>query len=162
MIWYLYDMVSSSTEHKRFPEALAPTAGGFTLIELLLVIAVIGIMSALVISSVVNAAQDSRLVIAKQQQVTLQEALNAWVTSASSGTNTIGTARAAYNANTAATARLVLLQGYLHSETYNHLTNRSTSSRVISEAMAGSGTYLEFTTWGTNATNSYPIIEMRP
>jgi len=154
-------MPPTPTVNQRIPEALSLVTSGFTLVELLLVIAVIGVMSALVISSVVNAAQDSRLVIAKQQQVTLQEALNAWLTSASSGTNTIGTARTAYNTATAATAKLALLQPYLHSETYNHLTSRTTSSRVISEAMAGSGTYLEFMTWGTNATNSYPIIEMR-
>jgi len=152
----------TSTEFESFLETPSPRAHGFTLIELLLVIAVIGVMSSLVISSVVNAAQDSRLVIAKQQQVTLQEAMNAWVSSASSGTNTIGTARAAYSGNTTVSARLALIRPYLHSETYEHLTNYSTSSQVRSEAMARSGTYLQFTTWGTNATNSYPIIEMGP
>lgn len=152
----------SSTEQQRFPATASSGVCGFTLIELLLVIAVIGVMSALVISSVVNAAQDSRLVIAKQQQVTLQEAINAWVASASSGTNTIGTARTAYSANTTVSARLALLQPYLHSETYKHLTNYSTSTQVKSEAMVKSGTYLQFMTWGTNATNSYPTVELGP
>jgi len=152
----------TSNEPERFPEARSPRASGFTLIELLLVIAVIGVMSSLVVSSVVNAAQDSRLAIAKQQQVTLQEAMNAWVSSASSGTNTIGTARSAYSGNSTVTARLALLQPYLHSETYEHLTNFSTSSQVRSDAMVKSGTYLQFMTWGTNATNSYPVIEMGP
>jgi len=152
----------TSNEPEPFPKARSPRASGFTLIELLLVIAVIGVMSSLVVSSVVNAAQDSRLVIAKQQQVTLQEAMNAWVSSASSGTNTIGTARSAYSGNSTVSARLALLQPYLHSETYEHLTNFSTSSQVRSDAMVKSGTYLQFMTWGTNATNSYPVIEMGP
>lgn len=155
-------MEQPSNDHQRCPKARSSEASGFTLIELLLVISVIGVMSALIISSVVNASQDSRLVIAKQQQVTLQEAVNAWVTSASSGTNTIGTARTAYSANSTVSARLALVQPYLHSETYKHFTNYSTASQVRTEAMVKSGTYLEFMTWGTNATNSYPVIEMRP
>jgi len=159
MIWYLSDMRSTPTGYKRFPEALAPATRGFTLIELLLVIAVIGIMSSLVISAVVNAVQDSRGVIAKQQQVTLQEALNAWVASASSGTNTVGTARAIYATNNAA-GRLALLEGYLHRQTYTNFS--VTNTRIASAALSGGGSYLEFTTWGTNATNSYPIIEMGP
>jgi len=155
-------MEQSSDDHHRYLEARSSGAAGFTLIELLLVIAVIGVMSSLIISSVVNASQDSRLVIAKQQQVTLQEAINAWVTSASSGTNTIGTARTSYSGNATVSAKLALVQPYLHSETYRHFTNYSTASQVRTEAMVKSGTYLEFMTWGTNATNSYPIVEMRP
>jgi len=144
----------------------AARASGFTLIELLLVIAVIGVMSALVISSVVNAAQDSRGVIARQQQVTLQEALNAWVAALSSGTGsnrmamTTETARTAYN-NASAAGRLALLEGYLHRQTYTNFSVTNTS-RIVSTILSGANQYLEFTTWGTNATNSYPIIEMRP
>ena len=70
-------------------ETGGPCIRGFTLIELLLVIAIIGVMSALIVSSVVNAASDSRDVIGRQQQVVLQEALNSWITANSSGTNSI-------------------------------------------------------------------------
>ena len=54
------------------------------MVELLIVISVIGIMSALVISAFSNAAQDTRRVIARQQQASVQNAVNAWVTSKSS------------------------------------------------------------------------------
>ena len=70
--------------------------GGFTLIELLLVIAIIGVMSTLIITTVSNAAADARRTLAYQQQVTLQDALNAWIAANSSGTNTLSNARAAY------------------------------------------------------------------
>ena len=134
----------------------------FTLVELLLVIAIIGIMSALIITSVTNAAQDSRSVVARQQQVTLQDALNAWVARSSSGTNTIATARSPYSGAGTASAKLALLSPYLHPETYSHFTNYSTSSQVRSEAMVKSGSYLQFSTWGTNASNSYPSVQMLP
>jgi prepilin-type N-terminal cleavage/methylation domain-containing protein len=134
----------------------------FTLVELLLVIAIIGIMSALIITSVTNAAQDSRSVVARQQQVTLQDALNAWVARSSSGTNTIATARSLYSGAGTASAKLALLSPYLHPETYSHFTNYSTSSQVRSEAMVKSGSYLQFSTWGTNASNSYPSVQMLP
>jgi len=134
----------------------------FTLVELLLVIAIIGIMSALIVSSVTNAAQDSRIVVARQQQVTLQDALNAWVARASSGTNTIATARSLYAGAGTATAKLALLSPYLHPETYSHFTTYSTSSQVRSEAMVKNGTYLQFSTWGTASSNSYPSVQMLP
>ena len=54
---------------------------GFSLVELLLVLGIISIMASIVINSFSNAAQDSRNVLAKQQQATLQSAINNWVAS---------------------------------------------------------------------------------
>ena len=54
---------------------------GFSLVELLLVLGIISIMASIVINSFSNAAQDSRNVIARQQQATLQSAVNNWVAS---------------------------------------------------------------------------------
>lgn len=141
------------------PHLLGPgfagKAPGFTLIELLLVIAIIGILSTLIITTVTNATQDTRNVVARQQQVTLQDALNAWVAANSSGTNTLQNARTTYAAATTALDKLALLTNYLHSETYSHLTTYSTSSQIKSEAMSKAGIYLQFSSWGAS---DYPIV----
>ena len=128
---------------------------GFTLIELLLVIAIIGILSTLIITTVTNAAQDTRNVVARQQQIALQDAQNAWVAASSSGTNTLQSARTAYASASTALSKLSLLTNYLHPETYSHLTNYSTSSQIKSEAMTKAGIYLQFSAWGTS---NYPIV----
>lgn len=128
---------------------------GFTLIELLLVIAIIGILSTLIITTVVNASQDARTVVARQQQISVQDALNSWVAANSSGTNTLHNARTAYSGAGTALAKLALLSNYLHPETYSHLTNYSTSTQIKSDAMSKAGVYLQFSTWGTT---NYPIV----
>ena len=52
---------------------------GFSFVEMLLVLGIISIMAAIVINSFSNASQDSRNVVARQQQATLQSAINNWV-----------------------------------------------------------------------------------
>jgi prepilin-type N-terminal cleavage/methylation domain-containing protein len=130
---------------------------GFTLIELLLVIAIIGIMSTLVITTVTNAAADARRTMCFQQQVTLQDALNSWIAEQSSGTNSLAAARSNYSAASTAAAWLGLLgSNYLHPSTYQHFLSNSTGTQIRSEAMIKSGMSLRFTTW--NGTN-YPTVE---
>ncbi len=130
-------------------------AHGFTLIELLLVIAIIGILSTLIITTVSNATRDTRNVVARQQQITVQDALNAWVAANTSGTNSLQSARAAYSGAGTALAKLALLTTYLHPETYSHFTNYSSSTQIKSEAMTKVGVHLEFSSWGTT---NYPIV----
>lgn len=127
-------------------------AQAFTFTEILLVIAIIGIMSAIVLTTVGNATQDSRLTVARQQQVALQTALNAWIAGQAS-TNTISTVRSTY---TAATDKLTLLTAYLGS---NSVTFSNSSNQVRTDALQKSGKYLTFSTW---TTNTFPIVNMLP
>jgi prepilin-type N-terminal cleavage/methylation domain-containing protein len=136
----------------------------FSLVELLLVIAIIAIMASLVIAAFSNASADSRLVIARQQQAVVQEAVNSWVAYNSSGKKSDGTARSLasarsdYNAATTGLDRLALVQAYLDSATYSHLVaNTSNVDRVRSDAMVKSGQYLQITDWPSG---SYPKVNL--
>lgn len=126
---------------------------GFSLIELLIVIAVIGVIGALVLTSVTNAARDANLVIARQQQVVLQEALNAWIIANSSGNKTLQDARNAYAGN-----KLPLLQDFLQKSTYDHFALYS-SNTIKTDAMEKAGVFLEFSGWQDAST--YPYIQMK-
>lgn len=136
------------------PTAKKTLCDGFTLIEMLLVVAVIGIMSALVVAAISNAGQDSRKIIARQQQVVVQEALNSWVAAQSS----ITVARQSYSNSATALAKINLISNYLDPGTYEHFTNNTTdASKVQSDALTKSGRYLQFRTWDASG---YPKVDM--
>jgi prepilin-type N-terminal cleavage/methylation domain-containing protein len=133
---------------------------GFTLIEMLLVVAVIGVMTSLIIAAVTNSASDARLVVARQQQAVVQEALNAWISSQAMGMSGISTAKSNYTAASTAVAKLALLEDYLDPSTYEHLVDFSTNSAAVqSDAMTKVGVGLVFSTW--DASNSYPRVNMQ-
>jgi prepilin-type N-terminal cleavage/methylation domain-containing protein len=130
----------------------------FTLVELLIVIAIIAIMASIVISSFSNAAADSRLVLARQQQAVVQEALNSWIAYRSAAPRSLSSARAEYGAAANGLARLALIQAYLDSATYSHLTaNTVDANQVRSDAMVKVGQYLQITDWPSN---SYPKVNL--
>lgn len=132
--------------------------GAFTLVEVLIVIAVIGIMSALVISAFSNAAQDTRRVLARQQQAAVQNAVNAWVNSVSQ-TQGLAQARSLYNLASTSRGRLQLVQSYLDEATLSHfLANTTVNNEVKSAALAKTGQYLLLDTW---VASSYPKVELR-
>ncbi len=134
---------------------MQPKQHAFSLVELLVTIAVIGILTGFVITSISNAAGDARMVTARQQQAVLQEALNAWISAAASGTSSLSTAQTAYNAAATPAAKLALLQNYLQAGTYSEFT--TTSTQIRSSAMTKAGVYLQFSAW--NGT-TYPTVNM--
>lgn len=128
------------------------------MIEMLIVIAVIGIMSALVVSTFSNAAQDTRRVVSRQQQAAVQNAVNAWVNSVSQQ-HGLAQARNLYNLAGSGKGRLQLVQAYLDDATLSHfLANTVNNDQVRSAALAKTGQHLALDAW---ASNSYPKVELK-
>jgi prepilin-type N-terminal cleavage/methylation domain-containing protein len=128
---------------------------GFTLVELLLVIAIIAIMASLVISAFSNASTDSRLVLARQQQAVVQQAVNSWIAYKSASTKSLYSARNDYAAaGTTSRARLDLVKDYLDDATYLQFTG---AEDVQTDAMARTAQHLEITDWPTD---SYPRVNL--
>ncbi|MGH8045751.1 MAG: hypothetical protein ACREKL_00770, partial [Chthoniobacterales bacterium] len=116
------------------------------------------IMASLVISAFSNASSDSRLVLSRQQQAVVQQAINSWIAYRSAASRSLSSARAEYNAAANGLARLALVQNYLDDATYTHLVNNtSNSDQVRSDAMARTSQYLEITTWPDD---SYPKVNL--
>lgn len=132
-------------------DSLRKSTPGFSLVEILLVVAVIGILSALAVSYVGGASDSSRLLVARQQQVQLQTALDAWISAQSSGTGGLGGAKAAYSTN--ATTMLAALGPYLRDPSIFSASGGSVSSA----ALAALGKSLQFSSW---TDNSYPKVLM--
>jgi len=136
-----------------------PAVAGFTMVEMLIVIAVIAVMASMVVSAFSNAAQDTRRVIARQQQAAIQSAVNSWVAANSSGNQSLGDARTAYNAAANSGARLALVGTYLDDVTLAHFTEYTTdSAKISSEALKKSGQHVELPAW---AQGSYPKVDLK-
>ena len=128
------------------------------MVEMLIVIAVIGIMSALVISAFSNAAQDTRRVVARQQQASVQSAVNAWVNTTSDKVSLSG-ARTLYNAAGSSKGRLQLVSAYIDDSTLSHfLSNTTADAEVKSAALKKTGQYLSLDAWSAT---SYPKVELK-
>jgi prepilin-type N-terminal cleavage/methylation domain-containing protein len=125
--------------------------GGFSLVELLLVITVVALISGLAISYVGGASDSSSTLVARQQQVQLQTALDAWIAARSSGTAGLGGAKAAYS--TDAATMLSALSPYLRDPGIFSVSGGTVSSSALSAA----GKSLQFSSW---TDNSYPKVLM--
>ncbi len=129
------------------------------MVEMLIVIAVIGIMSALVITAFSNAAQDTRRVVARQQQAAVQSAVNAWVSSYSQQ-HGLSATRAAYNAAASSKGRLQLVGNYLDESTLSHFLNPANTThndQVQSAALKKIGQHLRLGEWSAA---SYPKVDL--
>ena len=141
------------------PNAPNRSRRAFTMVEMLIVIAVIAVMAALVVSAFSNAAQDTRRVVARQQQTAVQNAVNAWISAASSGTGSLATARTTYNGKPTSLTRLNLVGGYLDEKSLDHfIMNTTNTNQVQSQALKKTMQYLELATWNAG---SYPKVELK-
>ena len=150
---------------------LTKKPNAFSLIELLMVLTIISIMAALIINAFSNASQDSRDVIARQQQAVLKSALDNMISQYMVSGNTVAKARKYYmyvdadpaKAKLTMKERLSLLEPYLDEDTYAHLFSRSTDTTVQSAAMVKTGQFIEFEDWpvATAANrNTYPKVKL--
>ena len=142
----------------------------YTLIESLMVIAIMGLMATIIVTSFSNVNADSSRIIARQQQAAIQNAVNAWVNSDGNRTNVInattGTGKlrtlaeiqATYNALTTSLARFNLIAPYLDNSTSNYFTTATTnSSKISSDALSSTSQYIALPDW---VTGSYPQVTL--
>lgn len=123
----------------------------FTLIEMIIVVAVIGIMTSLVIAAITNSTADARRVIARQQQATVQEALNSWVASMS-----LSDARTAYSGASDAAKITNLIRPYLDTNA-RWFSSLTFTNNIQSENMRSVGVSMVFGAW---TTNNYPVVQL--
>ena len=131
----------------------------FTLIEILVVIAIIGIMTSLVVTAYRNVAQDSRDVVARQQQAALQGAINNWITNEST-TRTMVSVMNEYNGLSGSPARLDKIKDYLDERTLAHLQGLSPAGedKIFSDALIKIDKHIQLSTWAAGA---YPQVKLR-
>jgi prepilin-type N-terminal cleavage/methylation domain-containing protein len=167
-----------------------PRQHGFSLIEVLLVLAIISVMAAMVINAFSNATQDSRNVVARQQQAALQSAISNWATAqigrkltidpdgagalpAKTYEFSVGLTRSLYNytdwykstptALRTAHDRLALVGGYLDDDTIAHFDDNSpdaVTAKITSAAMVKTGTYLQLPKWDDTDLRAYPKVDL--
>ncbi len=130
-------------------------SAAFTFLEVIIVIAVIGIMSAMAISSISNGANDARVVVSRQQQATLQSAINGWVTASLGSSATVAEVRAVYNAADSSVKRLELVKDYLDDISYEHFA--VDGGNLVSDSMLRLGWHVRLGDWEAG---SHPKVDL--
>ena len=134
---------------------------GFSLIEAIFTIAIIGIMSSIVVVAITSATRDANRIVARQQQATLNGALQAWVMGnmqITAGANagqwrSLEDLRSQYNATGTTMARFLLISpdvgdGYLDPGTRQHfLDNTINSNRLETAALKSARQHLTLPNW---------------
>lgn len=132
----------------------------FSLVEAIITIAIMGILSSLIVSAITNAAQDSRRIMARQQQAALQTAVNAWVSgqirnSATGQIIGISSIQGTWNtSNPTNFARLQAVSSYLDTATSDDFVTNSTANgdKIQTDAMKQDGTYILLPAWTVTTT----------
>jgi len=124
----------------------------FSLVEILVVIMAIGILSGIAISYIGGASKNTSTVVARQQQVQLQGALDAWIAAQSSGTAGLAGAQAAYSVD--ASAMLSALGPYLRDPDIFSASGGGVSSAALDKI----GKTLQFSSWSGTG---YPKVLMQ-
>jgi type II secretory pathway pseudopilin PulG len=133
---------------------------GFSFIEAILTIAIIGIMGSMIVSAITNASRDAQRIVARQQQASVQAAVNSWVMSQTRDTTTgqvksVKSIRDLYNAQPTSKARFSLLSpsttgvgGFLDKTTSDHILGYTDNTdRVESSALEAGKQHLELPDW---------------
>jgi type II secretory pathway pseudopilin PulG len=135
----------------------------FSLVEAIFTIAIIAVMSSIVVAAISNASRDANRIVARQQQATLNSALNAWVMGSmriASGANegqlrSLEDVRAEYNGQASSLARLQLVapaagSGYLDETTREHFIQYTNNSgRIESSALEAGNQHITLPTWAS-------------
>jgi hypothetical protein len=100
----------------------------------------------MVVSYFSNASVDSARVVSRQQQATINSAVQQWIASQK---GSIGSIKAAYNGNS---NKIDLIKPYIASHMYDHFVEfGSSGSSISSEALQISQANISLPDWGANA-----------
>jgi prepilin-type N-terminal cleavage/methylation domain-containing protein len=149
------------------PSRTRPLPSGFSLVEMLITIAIMGVLTGLVVTSVSSASRDASRMIAKQQASEVQSAVNAWASSSANMRDTstgqlksVESVRASYNAASTTSARFELIKSFLDDSIAEHfLTYTTNTDKLQSEALANSKQYLKLEDWAAGGA-SYPKVSL--
>jgi prepilin-type N-terminal cleavage/methylation domain-containing protein len=148
------------------PSSARHFSRAFSLIEVLVTLAVLGVLSSMVVATMSNLGVDASRIVARQQQVAVQNAVQAWVSSQMRVTNdpdlpktmSLESVRADYNSRGHSLGRLNLIAPYLDDTSSAHLLSATTNTgKIKSDALTKIRYYLVLDTWGST---TYPKVEM--